>query len=349
MKLLENDSLLLDDYNYLTQDGLGEEWYADLLRSSVSTVIGTALNLVKQGIHLAIGDFPSNWSSAEKEEFAEKYDELVEKYGKENVAYDLRNGLIKIYNKQNLFKVVKFYSGRYITLLNDVAANANELDWIQSLQDNPWEERVFDVQLWKNDDDATERYNNFLQWQGARTDLEIKTNVLMEHKKIEAYGQTGDIIFVNGISPFANITKSVTLGPVNHVGMLYVDFTGEKWVLEMFNKGGLHKTRLSDFIHRIVNEKSDIQVGRLDNLSAQEISIMIEQEFFIRGTTQPKFVPYNRSNLFALNGESTDSFICSGFVEYIYRQIGSPIFTKKQRQYSPVDIYYKILEIGKRY
>ena len=182
-----------------------------------------------------------------------------------------------------------------------------------------------------------------------RTNAEIKMHLLQEYDLIKTYGQTGDIVFVNGTGVFADITKNVTQGPTNHVGMVYIDSSGEKWVLEMRKETGIQKIKLTQFMVRMVGEGSDIKIGRRNNVDIATFTDSIQSELFIKDTEQVRDIPYNAPNFFGFNGDVTDSFICSGMIEYIYEKAGRPLFMGEQRQYSPVDIYNEIDEIGWKY
>jgi len=200
--------------------------------------------------------------------------------------------------------------------------------------------------IWSN---IEERFDNASGWRGFRTNNEIRTSLLNEYQKVSTIGQTGDIIFVNGTGFLADTTKNVTQGPTNHTGMLYIDSSGEKWVLEMLPDAGLQKIKLTEFMTRMVTEGNDIQVGRRNNVDAGVMATTIRQELFVAGTENAKNIPYNSPNLFGLNERSETSFICSGMIKYIYQKAYRPLFVTDQFQYSPVDIYNEIDKIGTKY
>ena len=200
--------------------------------------------------------------------------------------------------------------------------------------------------IWSN---VEERFDNASGWRGFRTNNEIETRLLNEYQKISTIGQTGDIIFVNGRGFLADTTKDITQGPTNHTGMLYVDSNGEKWVLEMLSDTGLQKIKLTEFMTRMVAEGNDIQIGRRNNIDAGAMATTIRQELLVSGTEEAKHIPYNSLNLFGLNERSETSFICSGMIKYVYQKANRPLFVTDQFQYSPVDIYNEIDQIGTKY
>jgi len=194
-----------------------------------------------------------------------------------------------------------------------------------------------------------ERFDNASQWLGFRTTAEIQQHRLDEYQKLSTMGQTGDIIFVNGTDAQAYATKEITRGPVNHVGILYIDSNGEKWVIEMLVNTDMQKISLADFMERQENEGNDIKIGRRYNVSEGELQSAIKENLFDSKTGELKHFSYNIPNLFGINGSDERSFICSGLVEYVYRKAGKPIFAQQQLQYSPVDIYKEIDKIGYKY
>ena len=268
-------------------------------------------------------------------------------YGDDHIAsFELDDfSWLEIYNlnEEDLNGITTIRKG------NEDGTITTEFYWANApVSEDPWDPNS-GAGFWTNNPEFVERLENHAQWRGYRTNAEIETHLLQEYDSLKTYGQTGDIIFVNGTSLLADITKNVTQGPVNHVGMLYIDSNGEKWVLEMLHETGLRKIKLTEFMTNMVVEGTDIKIGRRNNLDVTNLTTTICKELFIENTEQAKYIPYNTPNVFGVNGDATDSFICSGMISYIYKQSQQPLFLDYQRQYSPVDIYNEIDEIGYKY
>ncbi|MDD4203284.1 MAG: YiiX/YebB-like N1pC/P60 family cysteine hydrolase, partial [Candidatus Omnitrophica bacterium] len=247
--------------------------------------------------------------------------------------YEWLSEYVDIGMTEEILKDVEFF------VINDENGMKVEVDLSNSLPET--------VKVWgslggyfEKRDKFFERLYNYNNYRGFRTEAEIQTHIDLEYQNALQYGETGDIVFVNGKTASAKVIKDVSGGPVHHTGILHVDELGDKYIIEMQTDGGLRMVAIDEFF---VNKKiasDDVLIGRISGVNLEKMKDSIKETCFEEG--QLRDVPYNFLNLIGLNGQSQGAFICSALVEHIYKGAGVPIFNEEQAQYSPAEIWERI-------
>lgn len=234
-----------------------------------------------------------------------------------------------------------------------VGLTYNQADRPEKIGASDW----FDIAL---SADGKERIYNANHFFGYRTNVEIAANRQSKINLMMTDSRVGDTLIINGRGFSADTIKIVTDGPANHTAMMFIDDSGEKWVMEMpgpmwFDENAnLRFTKASVYADHLNEIDSDLEIGRRNDLTSEDLSRMsslIGDLFYNKGRTVKeikdsngqvitiiKDVSYNTANLFTIPGDTKRTFICSSLIEYVYDETGKPLVDKPQLQISPVDI-----------